>query len=78
MADARAHAVIMDARKGLGHLEALVSRLREAAPDFNGRVILAGADPAQAAERRRIFLTCIADALSVALPLSTTSDLIAA
>lgn len=78
MADARNHAVIMDARKGPGHLEALISRLREAAPLFNGRVMLAGADPAQAAERRRIFLTGIADALSVTRPLSATSDLIAA
>ena len=40
LAAARAHAVIMDARKGPGHLNALVSRLRDLAPEFSGRVML--------------------------------------
>lgn len=63
LADARAHAVIMDDRKGPGHLEALIRRIRDTAPEFTGRVMLKDANPQEAAHRRLVFLTRIADAL---------------
>lgn len=68
LVDARAHAVIMDARKGPGHLEALIRRLRDVAPEFTGRVMLKDANPVQAAERRLVFLTRIADSLGAVAP----------
>lgn len=61
--DAGAHAQVMDQRKGKGHLSALVARIREEAALFNGRVVRQGADPAEAAERRRSFLANVADTL---------------
>ena len=64
LADARAHAVIMDDRKGPGHLEALIRRIRDTAPEFTGRVMLKDANPREAAARRFVFLTRIADALT--------------
>jgi hypothetical protein len=64
MADARSHAVLMDARKGSDHLASLISRLREEAVQFNGRVMLKGTDPEAAALRRRRFLNRVADRLS--------------
>lgn len=64
MADARSHAVLMDARKGSDHLASLISRLREEATHFNGRVMLKGADPDAAALRHRQFLDRVADRLS--------------
>lgn len=64
LSDARAHAVIMDARKSPGHLNALVSRLRELAPEFTGRVMLKDANLEEAAERRLVFLNRVADALA--------------
>lgn len=64
MADARSHAVLMDARKGSDHLASLILRLREEAVQFNGRVMLKGADPEAAALRRRRFLDRVADRLS--------------
>ena len=64
MADARAHAVLMDARKGSDHLASLISRLREEATQFNGRVMLRGTDPEEASGRHRAFLDRIADLLS--------------
>ena len=61
--DADAHAQMMDQRKGKGHLSALVARIRDEAALFNGRVMRQGADPAEAAERRRVFLANVADTL---------------
>ncbi|RYG09122.1 MAG: hypothetical protein EON96_18855 [Caulobacteraceae bacterium] len=64
MADARAHARVMDARKGQGHLEALVARLRDEArrPVSQNRIGLAG--DAETYEKRQLFLSEVADALS--------------
>lgn len=61
--DAAAHALIMDDRKGPGHLAALAARVREDAALFNARVLQLGADPLEAAERRRVLLTAVADRL---------------
>lgn len=61
--EAEAHAEIMDQRKGEGHLAALVARLRDEADTFNSRVMRLGADPQEAAERRRDFLTDVAETL---------------
>lgn len=61
--DAEAHAKVMDQRKGKGHLSALVARIRDEAALFNGRVMRQGADPLEAADRRRAFLSNVADAL---------------
>lgn len=77
LADARAHAVIMDARKGPGHLNALVSRLRDLAPEFSGRVMLKDANLEQAGQRRLVFLNRIADALAGATAPLSGSRLIA-
>lgn len=64
IADARAHAVVMDSKKGAGHLEALATRLRDEAgrPPSHNRVGLA--IEWAAIERRRSFLHTIADMLS--------------
>ena len=61
--DADTHAQVMDQRKGKGHLTALVARIREEASVFNGRVIRSGADPVEAAARRKAFLSDVADTL---------------
>ena len=54
----------MDARKGSDHLAALTERVREEATRFDDRGLLAGADPVEAAERRRVFLNAVADELA--------------
>ena len=64
LSDARAHSELMDARKGSGHLDALVARLNEEGSRFTGRALLKGADPVQAAMRHRAFLARVADLLS--------------
>ena len=64
--DARSHSQVMDARKGSDHLAALTARLRQEATRFDDRGLLAGADPAEAAERRRVFLNAVADELATA------------
>jgi len=61
--DADNHAQVMDQRKGKGHLTALVARIREEASVFNGRVMRSGADPVEAAARRKAFLSDVADTL---------------
>ena len=66
LVDARSHAQVMDARKGSDHLAALTVRVREEATRFDDRGLLAGADPVQAAERRRLFLNGVADELAEA------------
>ena len=62
--EARSHAQVMDARKGSDHLAALTERVREEATRFDDRGLLAGADPVEAAERRRVFLNAVADELA--------------
>lgn len=62
--DARAHSMIMDARKDSGHLAAMETRLHEEASRFTERAMLKGTDPFQAAKRHRAFLTHVADRLS--------------
>ncbi|WP_312205392.1 hypothetical protein [Brevundimonas sp.] len=62
LAEARSHAALMDARKGSAHLTALIERIRDEAPRFDGRAMLRGADPSMAAKRRHRFLK-VADAL---------------
>ena len=66
-AEARAHATLMDARKGPGHLAALASRLRDEArhPRTTGRL---GADEAQAIDRKYAFLNAVANDLDEGLP----------
>jgi len=64
MSEARSHAVLMDARKGADHLASLVSRLRDEAAHFSGRMMLKGTDPEAAARRHRQFLDGVADSLS--------------
>lgn len=63
MAEARAHAGVMDAKKGDGHLAALVARLRDEArrPRTHGPAV---SSTAASAEHRHLFLNRIADALS--------------
>ena len=74
MADARAHAILMDARKGSDHLASLISRLREEATQFNGRVMLKGTDPEEAAQRHRRFLNRVAERLSRPVEARATTD----
>ena len=64
MAEARSHAGVMDARKGEGHLVALISRLRDEAsrPLSNNRI--GTPTEASAIEHRHRFLTAVADGLS--------------
>jgi plasmid stabilization system protein ParE len=64
LCEARAHAVLMDQRKGSDHLAALVGRLRDEAGRFVGRPMLKDADPVAAAVRHQRFLTEIADVLA--------------
>lgn len=64
MVDARSHAQVMDARKGSDHLAALTERVREEATRFDDRGLLAGTNPVEAAERRRVFLNAVADELA--------------
>jgi len=63
MAEARAHAGVMDAKKGEGHLAALVARLRDEArrPRTHGPAV---SSAASSMEHRHQFLNAIADALS--------------
>jgi len=66
MKEARVHAGVMDARKGDGHLEALVARLRDEARRPRSRGLMGSIDTATASARHRDFLTTVADALSLA------------
>lgn len=61
--EARAHAAIMDVRKGDGHLAALASRVRDEALSFNDRGVQKGVDVEEARRRHQIFLTGVADTL---------------
>lgn len=64
IADARAHARLMDARKGEGHLEALISRLRDEARRPASPNRIGAASGTDAIDPRHIFLNGIADILS--------------
>lgn len=65
MDQARSHADVMDAAKGVGHLAALVTRLRDEARRPSQRHAAALQSDASAVERRHLFLNTIADALSL-------------
>lgn len=58
--EARSHAVLMDARKGAGHLAAVADRVEHEAAREDVRVIRDGAQIAGALERRRAFLLGVA------------------
>ena len=64
IAEARVHAGVMDARKGAGHLEALVTRLRDEArrpaSANRGRLV----EEADVLAKRQRFLNGVADTLS--------------
>lgn len=62
MAEARVHAHVMDAKKGGGHLEALIVRLRDEAcrPASSYRLAI----NLEAGRNRQLFLVSVADALS--------------
>jgi hypothetical protein len=64
--EARSHAALMDARKGEGHLPAVVERLRAESTRDDVRTIRAGEDVPGALARRRAFLLRIADLLDTA------------
>ena len=66
--EARAHSVLMDQRKGEGHLAALVSRLRDEAsrPSIDRMTHKAPSEPPIVA--RQTFLKAMADALDVGTP----------
>ncbi|NBW10373.1 MAG: hypothetical protein EBR82_20320 [Caulobacteraceae bacterium] len=66
MKEARVHAGVMDARKGDGHLEALVTRLRDEARRPRSRGLMGSIETAEANAHHHAFLTTVADALSVA------------
>jgi hypothetical protein len=66
MQEARVHAGVMDARKGGGHLEALVTRLRDEASRPRSRGLMGSIDTAEANAHHHDFLTTVADALSLA------------
>jgi hypothetical protein len=66
MNEARVHADVMDARKGDGHLAALVTRLRDEARRPRSRGLMGSIDTAAASAHHHEFLTTVADALSLA------------
>jgi hypothetical protein len=65
MAEARVHAGVMDAKKGEGHLAALVARLRDEARRPRARGMAGSIDTATAMAHHHRFLNTVADALSV-------------
>lgn len=71
--EARSHAALMDARKGEGHLPAVVERIRSESTREDVRTLRAGEDVEGALARRREFLLRIADLLDTtpAAPLKT-------
>ncbi len=54
--EAKSHAALMDARKGTGHLPAVVERLTHEAERQDARAIRAAEDIAGALARRKAFL----------------------
>lgn len=65
MHEARTHAAVMDDAKGLGHLAALVTRLRDEASRPSLEYELAQGNNVAALDHRCQFLTKIADSLSL-------------
>jgi hypothetical protein len=61
--EARSHAVLMDARKGEGHLPAVAERLRHESTRDDIRTFRPGDDVKAALARRRSFLLDVADRL---------------
>ena len=64
--EARSHAAIMDAKKGEGHLPAVAERLRLESGRSDIRTFRPGDDMPAALERRREFLTEVAERLEAA------------
>jgi hypothetical protein len=65
--ETRAHATLMDSRKGQGHLGAVAERLRlESRRKDALHQMRPGADPAAALARREAFLVRVADMLDAA------------
>lgn len=62
--EARSHAVLMDARKGEGHLPAVVERVLHEAGREDVRFVRNGQDVPGALARRREFLLRVADLLN--------------
>lgn len=62
--EVRAHAALMDSRKGEGHLPAVVERLRAESNRDDIRTLRAGEDVEGALARRREFLLRVADLLA--------------
>jgi hypothetical protein len=61
--EARAHANLMDARKGEGHLGAVAERLKLESRRTSVREMRVGSDPVAALARREAFLIRVADML---------------
>lgn len=61
--ETRAHAALMDARKGQGHLAAVVERLKLDSRRASVREMRVGADPEAALARREAFLVRVAGLL---------------
>jgi hypothetical protein len=60
------HAVVMDAKKGDGHLAALTSRLHDEARRPRSPSRIGSIDESDAVERRFRFLSVVADRLAIA------------
>ncbi|MFN3857314.1 MAG: hypothetical protein ACK4RV_06140 [Caulobacter sp.] len=63
--EARSHAALMDARKGEGHLPAVIDRLRVESERGDVRLMRAGEDVDGAVQRRRAFLLEVAERLEL-------------
>lgn len=64
IADARKHADVMDARKGDGHLAALIARLHDEARRPNSNSRIGSIDEADTVGRRHRFLCMVAERLA--------------
>lgn len=64
IAEARIHAGVMDAKKGYGHLEALITRLRDEARRPIWRTAGRSTIDPELVEQRQRFLNGVADTLS--------------
>ena len=76
ISEARAHAVLMDSRKGGGHLAGVAQRLRlESRRKDALHQMRPGADPAAALARREAFLVHVAEMLEAAPELASAPGL---
>lgn len=64
ISEARSHALLMDARKGEGHLDAVSERLRHEAKRKSIRLVRHGSSPLEALERRAAFLEHVIERLA--------------